>query len=123
MKIIECNERVQGNKVLTYKLTRSPETQTMKTLVDQRIDVSNYCLYEDEKADKDGVIKTNLILSVMTRQGETFATNSQTFIREFGDVTDIFGEDLSPDDGYIPIKVIQGVSKNDRKFISCCYAD
>ena len=123
MTIITMDNATAGNKVLTYKLTRSPETQKMSNLNDQRIDVIHYCIYEDEKPDRNGEVKKSTILTVMTRQGEIFGTNSATMREEFLNLVDIFGEELEAEDGYIPVRVFKSMSKNDREFVTCTYAD
>lgn len=123
MTIITMDKAAAENKVLTYKLTRSPETQKMSGLNDQRIDVIHYCIYEDEKPDRNGEVKKSTILTVMTRQGEIFGTNSQTMREEFLNLVDIFGEDLEAEDGYIPVRVFKAMSKNGREFVTCTYAD
>ena len=123
MTVITMDKAAAENKVLTYKLTRSPETQKMSGLNDQRIDVIHYCIYEDEKPDRNGEIKKSTILTVMTRQGEIFGTNSATMREEFLNLVDIFGEDLEAEDGYIPVRVFKAMSKNNREFVTCTYAD
>lgn len=123
MNIITIDNAARENKVLTYKLTRSPETQKMSSLNDQRIDVIHYCIYDDEKPDRNGEMKKSTILTLMTRQGEIFGTNSATMREEFMNLVEIFGEDLEREDGYIPVRVFKAMSKNDREFVTCTYAD
>lgn len=123
MKILRIDTLSDNDRVLKYKLTSSPTVQKMSTLDDQRIDVAHYAIYVDEKADRNGEIKETTVLSVMTRQGELFATNSNTVIEEFLKLIDVFGADLETDGGYIPVRVFSGISKNDRKFFTCTYAD
>jgi hypothetical protein len=123
MNIIRSDKATQDDRVLTYKLTRSPEVQKLSTLSGQRIDVIHYCIYEDEKPDrKTGEIKATTIIALMTREGEIFASNSATVREEFLNMLDIFGEDLDKEGGYIPVKIIEGVSKNNRTFFTCTYA-
>lgn len=123
MNIITIDNAAGENKVLTYKLTRSPETQKMSSLNDQRIDIIHYCIYEDEKPDRNGEMKKSTILTLMTRQGEIFGTNSTTMREEFMNLVEIFGEDLEREDGYIPVRVFKAMSKNNREFVTCTYAD
>ena len=123
MNILRTDAKSKGNKVLLYKLTRSPETQKMSTLDGQRIDVEHYCFYENLKTDKNGNESMVSILTLMTREGEIFGTNSKTIIEEFESILDIFEEDLEPEGAAIPIKVISGVSKNDRTYFTVAYAD
>lgn len=99
-----------------YRLTKSPNTQKMSDCVGQRIEVKAWALYED--ADKKtGELKT--ILTISTPDGETFGTNSGTFITEFLDMWNMFddaGETVNA------IEVLSGTSKAGRNFITCVYA-
>ena len=123
MNIIRSDKATENDRVLTYKLTRSPETQKLSTLSGQRIDVTHFCIYEDEKLDrKTGELKAATIISFMTREGEIFGSNSDTVREEFLNLLEIFGEDLDKEGGYIPVKIIEGVSKNNRTFFTCTYA-
>lgn len=119
MKILRTDAKSKDDKKLMYKLTRSPEAVKLSTLSGQRIDVLHYAFYEDEK--KEGEV-TN-ILSMLTPEGEVFATNSDSVQREFLNVLEFFEDDLAADGGYIPIRIVEGKSKNGRTFYTCTYAD
>lgn len=122
MKILNCDTTTANDKVRTYKLTRSPEVVKLSTLAGQRIDVTGYCIYEDEKPDrKTGEITTSTITAFMTREGELFASNSETVREEWENILEIFGEDLDKENGYIPVRIIEGMSKNQRKFLTLTY--
>lgn len=122
MKILNCDTTTANDKVRTYKLTRSPEIVKLSTLAGQRIDVTGYCIYEDEKPDrKTGEITTATITAFITREGELFASNSETVREEWENILEIFGEDLEKEGGYIPVRIIEGMSKNQRKFLTLTY--
>ena len=121
MTIFKCDTKTETDRVLKYKLTRSPETMKMSTLAGQRIDVKHYCIYDDDKIDKNGNEVKNTILTLMTVEGEIFGTNSESVRKEFLNILEIFEDDLT--DGYIPIRIIQGTSKNNRTFYTATYAD
>lgn len=122
-RIIYCDNATENNRVLKYKLTTSPEIQKMSELEGQRIDIIHFCEYEDVKTDRDGVEKSTIVLSVMTREGEMFATNSATVRDDFRNIWEVFGEDLDYENGTIPVRIKSGQSKNGRKFFSMVYAD
>lgn len=122
MEITRIDRNAEGNKKLIYKLTSSPEVQKMSTIDDGRIDVTHYCFYTDTK-ERNGETTTVDVLALMTRQGEIFGTNSQTVQFEFIRVLDLFEEDLEAEDGYIPLRIFKGLSKNNRTFLTCAYAD
>ena len=114
MKIVKSSKDLSTSE--TYKMTMDAGIQKMREAVGSRLDIAAYCKYEDENKDGD----TQTILSVMTDDGEVFATNSPTFIREFDRMVDLFkasGEDLRA------IKVITGTSKAGREFITLTLAD
>ena len=122
MEVTRIDKNAEGNKKLIYKLTSSPEVQKMSVIDDGRIDVTHYCFYTDQK-ERNGETTTVNVLALMTRQGEIFGTNSQTVQNEFIRVLDLFEEDLEVEGGYIPLHIFKGVSKNNRTFLTCAYAD
>lgn len=122
MEVIRIDKNAEGNKKLIYKLTSSPEVQKMSTIDDGRIDVTHYCFYTDTK-ERNGETSTVQVLALMTRQGEIFGTNSATVQAEFTRVLDLFEEDLEVEGSYIPLHIFKGVSKNNRTFLTCAYAD
>lgn len=122
MEITRIDKNAAENKKLIYKLTSSPEVQKMSSIDDGRIDVTHYCFYTDIK-ERNGETATVDVLALMTRQGEIFGTNSQTVQNEFSRVLELFEEDLETEGGYIPLHIFKGVSKNNRTFLTCAYAD
>lgn len=98
-----------------YHLTLSPAVQKMKDAQDSTISVKAWALYND--TDKDG--KEQEILSILTNDGEIYATNSRTFIDDFRKMWELFvecGEIVHN------ITVVSGMSKAGREFITCVYA-
>lgn len=113
MKIIEMSRELTAAE--RYHLTMSPAVQKMKNAKNQTISMSAWAVYID--TDKDG--KEQTVLSILSDNGEIFATNSPTFINDFGRMTDLFhdaGEEVKA------ITVISGMSKAGREFITCVYA-
>ena len=96
----------------TYLLTRSPSCIKLSTIKDTTISVSAYVLYEDEKVTSAGEVKTAKILSLKTADGKIYATNSNTFIDEFMYIVSLFGLDS-------PIRIIGGISRQGRNFLTC----
>ena len=112
MKIIKTFPEELSNKKL-YDLTLSPKIQKMSENAGAVLEVAAYCFYEDE--DNDG--RSRALLSVLTPEGESFATNSPTFMDDFSRTIDMFGPD-----GVTAIEIVPGISKAGRKFITCAYA-
>lgn len=113
MKIITTSKEL--NAAQRYALTMSPAVQKMKNVVGTTITVDAWALYED--TNKDG--KEQTILSVLSDNGEIFATNSPTFIDDFREMWELFNE---CGETVHAITVISGKSKNEREFITCVYA-
>lgn len=115
MAIIRASENLKTVDI--YRLTKAPNTQKMSDVKGQRLEVAKYALYED--ADKKtGEVKE--ILAIATPEGETFATNSRTFIDDFLDMVDMFGE---AGEKVPAIVVTSGTSKAGREFITCVYSE
>lgn len=109
-------EVVVANKELTkeelYFLTKAQDVQKMTEAVDSTLDVTAWCIYLDKNTDGEEVE----LFSMRTEDGETFATNSATFIKAFREILDIF----EPEE-VKRIKVMNGISKNNRTFVTCAY--
>lgn len=99
-----------------YFLTMAPNIGKMKNVIGQRLEVDAWCIYED--TNSDGKLQT--ILSIKTSDGDVYATNSDTFIREFARMQEVFREVGETVDA---IEVIAGKSKAGRDFITCVFAD
>ena len=115
MNIINSNKELNVKEI--YFLTMNPQTQKMKDVVGQRIEIVNWAIYEDINK-KNGDVQE--ILTISTPEGETFATNSPTFKEDFVSMWNLFTDMGSS----VPaIVVTAGTSKNNREFISCVYSD
>ena len=99
-----------------YFLTKSPAVQKMTSKKGAQIGVSKWCVYEETDANNVPME----IMAILTPDGEMFATNSPTFIRDFGEMVDFFhgyGKDVHT------VEVISGTSKNGREFITCTFVN
>lgn len=114
MNIIKTSGNL-GMKEL-YDLTKSPEIQKMTNVKGQDLEIESFAVYTDTNT-KDG--SEQCIVSIKTTDGETFATNSKTFAREFQDILAMC-EEAGAD---LPklISVSAMVSKAGREFITCVY--
>lgn len=109
-------EFIVANKDLTkeemYFLTKAQDVQKMTEAVDQVLDLAAWAIYTDKNADGEEVE----LFSMLTEDGDKFATNSPTFIGAFREILDIF----EPSE-VKRLKVMNGVSKNNRTFVTCAY--
>ena len=100
-----------------YALTKSPKIQRMSNIVGAVLSVKAYALYID--SDKDGIDRQ--ILSIMDHDGDVYATNSGSFIREFMDIVSMCEqcEGLDLAEALSSIEIMSGTSKAGRTYITC----
>ena len=110
MEVIVANKELSKEEL--YFLTKAQDVQKMSEAADQTFNLVAWCIYTDHNADGEEVE----LFSMRTDEDETFATNSLTFIRAFREILDIF----QPEE-VKKIKVMNGVSKNNRTFVTCAY--
>lgn len=92
-----------------YRLTKAQSVKKMSEASGSVLNPTAWVLYEDLD-NKSGELKTVLVIE---DNGEMFGTISGTFIREFCDAAETFENEVGP------IKVIEGVTRAGRKFITC----
>lgn len=97
-----------------YLMIHNQATKKLKDAVGMVFGVDMWALIKNVD-DEDGTEST--ILSIKTSDGDFYATNSATFIKEFNNIVEIFGVELPE------IEVLTGTSKNGRDFISCTISD
>lgn len=115
MKIIKSSENLTVKDI--YALTMNPTTEKMKDHKGERVELSAWAIFQDVNK-KTGELHD--ILAIRTPDGETFATNSPTFIEDFVSMMELFtdmGETVPA------IVVSSGTSKAGREFITCVYSD
>ena len=108
--------RVENHKDL-YDLTMNPTIQKMTSITGDTRKIASAAIYEDVK-DTGEVVR---ILSFKDKDnGDIFATNSPTFIRDFENIRDMLAE-FSEEPH--TIKVESGTSRAGHHFITCVYVD
>ena len=111
MEILAANKEL--TKEETYFLTKAQDVLKMTETVDSTLDLEAWCIYKDHNADGEEVE----LFALRTVEGETYATNSQTFISAFRDILDVF------DPAEVTrLKIMSGKSKAGRTFVTCAYA-
>lgn len=102
-----------------YQLTMSPKIRRVKDNAGQRFEVAKWCVYEDvDKKSGD----TKEILSMMTPEGEVFATNSDTFKNDFKGILSLL-ESAGIAGTVFSLEVITGKSKAGRDFFTCAFVE
>lgn len=97
-----------------YSLTRNPDSRSMKTLEGATFNIDAYALYEDVNAKGD----KQEVLAVLTSEGDTFSTISETFKRDFEAIVDMVNQ-YEADLATVDIEVIGGETKSGRHYIDC----
>ena len=113
MKVLESKGNLTAEE--QYYLTVAPNIQKMSTVRGQTLDVDKWCIYTVVNAKTGEEIE---LVSIMTTEGEVFATNSKTFIQTFRKIVEIFGTD-----GFNRITVGTGTSKAGREFVTAIYSE
>ena len=113
MEILKKSKELTTEEM--YYLTMSPETQKMSDNIGQVVDIEAWIIYQD--VNKDGDMQK--ILSILTPEGETLATNSATFMGDFERLMDLFSQN---NETVKRVEIISGTSKAGRQFVTVKYA-
>lgn len=99
-----------------YDLTKSPEIQRVSDNEGALVKVDAWALYNDT----DNIGNTREILSILDNEVGALATNSETFIRNFMEISEMCHD---CDVEVQHIKISSGISKAGRTFYTCVYVD
>ena len=113
MEILKKSKELTTEEM--YYLTMSPDTQKMSDNIGQVVDIEAWIIYQD--INKDGEMQK--ILSILTPEGETLATNSSTFMGDFERLMDLFSQN---NETVKRVEIISGTSKAGRQFVTVKYA-
>lgn len=114
MKILETSRELKASE--QWKMTRDAGIVKMSEHEGEKILPVDFCVYED--TNNEG--KDQTLLSIMDAEGVVYATNSETFRREFLDMVKVFkdaGEELPK------ILIMGGTTNAGRHFITCALGD
>ena len=111
MKIIKTTINEDDKKAM-YNLTLAPNRGRMTDHKGENMIVTDFILYEDVK--RDGIDVT--MLSICLGDGSVLSTVSESFIREFAKIEELFGMPVA-------IQILSGTSKNGREFVYCTLGD
>lgn len=93
-----------------YMLTKSKSVEKLAQLKGQTATVIAWVRSQDVD-DRTG--ECHEVLAIQCKEGDRYATNSATFIRDFDQLVDIFGAALPE------IKVLTKKSMNGREYMIC----
>ena len=112
MNIFKHSENVTPKEL--YLLTKSSRGHGMREVVGQKIDVTAWAIYEGVRSESGEISK---ICSILTPEGEVYATNSRTFTEDFEDIMDMFDGDVHA------IQVVERKSKKNRPVLFAEYVE
>ena len=97
------NKSQEFSNLEVYNMTKSHKLNTLKNLEDGAIlEVAGYMEWEDIKEETG---ESTELMSILTTDGETYVTQSDTFRRDFLDIVEIFEHKF-------PITIEHGVGKS-----------
>ena len=96
-----------------FSLTKGSQVRMLKDAKGETLDIDQYVLYADDQSDGSTVT----VLSLKTKEGAMYATNSGTFIRNFQDILAMYescGEEP-------PTRFLVGSAKSKvgRDYLTC----
>ena len=97
------------DKKTIFRMTESDSTVKMSDADGQVLEIAAWILYDDVNGKGEQVE----VLSILTTEGEIYATISDTFKKKFSKMVDVFGSELDK------IKIVSGTSKKGLGYISC----
>lgn len=120
MNIIQKKLPENATAADMYHMLKSPEIRKLSEAAGRTIAIQAYVLYDDEKGTtEEGEVIAQRILSIKDADGTVYATNSQTFVRDFEDMISMFS-DFGDEVHAVTVK--EGRSRNGRSFLNCVYA-
>ena len=100
------------NPMDMYNLTKAPDRTTLSEAAGEVMELDKWLVYSETNAKGEEVT----LASLTTKDGRSFTTNSGTFIRDFTSAITMFSEFGTE---FTTIQIVEGTSKNGRKFITC----
>lgn len=95
-----------------YALTKSPERSKLSEVSGAVLELDKWIVYSEPNSKGDEVT----LVSLATKDGKAYTSNSGTFIRDFTSAITMFAEFGAE---FHTIQVMNGQSKAGRNFIIC----
>ena len=100
------------NPMDMYTLTRSPERSKLSEASGSVLELDKWLVYSETNSKGEEVT----LVSLTTKDGKAYTSNSATFIRDFISAVGMFSEFGVE---FHTIQVMNGKSKSGREFITC----
>lgn len=95
-----------------YALTKAPDRSKLSEVSGQVLELDKWVVYSEPNSNGQEVT----LVSLITKDGKAFTSNSGTFIRDFTSAVTMFAEF---GEEFHTIQVMNGKSKVGREFITC----
>lgn len=95
-----------------YALTKSPDRFKLSEVSGQVLELDKWLVYSEPNSKGEEVT----LVSLTTKDGKAYTSNSGTFIRDFTSAVTMFAEFGAE---FHTIQVMNGKSKAGREFITC----
>lgn len=95
-----------------YALTKSPDRSKLSEVSGQVLDLDKWLVYSEPNSKGEEVT----LVSLSTKDGKAYTSNSVTFIRDFTSAVTMFAEFGAE---FHTIQVMNGRSNAGREFITC----
>ena len=97
------NKSQEFSNLEVYNMTKSHKLNTLKNLEDgEKLEVEGFMEWEDTNEETGEATE---LMSLLTTDGETYVTQSDTFKRDFFDIVEIFERKF-------PITIEHGIGKS-----------
>lgn len=109
------NKSQEFSNLEVYNMTKSHKLNTLKNLENgEKLEVAGFMEWEDTEDTNEETGKVTELLSLITTDGVTYVTQSDTFKRDFFDIVEIFDHEF-------PINIEHGIgeSKAGREYHFC----
>lgn len=100
------------NPMDMYALTKSPDRSKLSEVAGQALELDKWLVYSETNSKGEEVT----LVSMSTKDGKAYTSNSGTFIRDFTSAVAMFAEFGTE---FRTIQVMTGRSKAGREFITC----
>ena len=98
------------DKIMKYNLMNGDGAAGLSTAAGSALDIAEFIIFNSYDLQREA---NKTVLSLVTTDGEYFATNSATCIDAFERICEAFDNDLPA------IEFFKGRSKKGREFLSC----
>lgn len=109
MNIITMTSNLEQDRKTAYNMTNGAAVHRMREAKGQVLEISGIVIYEDTNTSTGEI---SHVVSIRCVEGDTYATNSKSFVRDFEAMVEFLGVD-----NIKSIKVMELQSRNGRGYL------